>query len=128
MSNGVVRQATFKEKVEVMSASRGWAKIGDGEYVASKFLSSDMPSVVNDPVMPVATESYETTTSSPEPTSIMENAKGMASDAMKATKDATGNAVDATKNAAGKAMDATKKAAGSATEKAKEAAGSGTEK
>ena len=111
MSNSVVRQATFQEKVGVHSVSRGWAKIGSGEYVAKKFLSSGMPSTPNDPIM-APSESYsmpiESTSGTSIGSSILEKAKGAASNAMDSVKGAGSNVMDSVKGVGSKAMDSVK--------------------
>ncbi len=64
VSNAVTRTLSFKSKVNVMSNTRGWAKIGDNEYVYSKFLSGAMPTQINDPAVntPVQLEQPSTDT------------------------------------------------------------------
>ena len=60
MSNGVVRTARFKEKVEVIETKGNWAKIAEGEFVAKFFLSDSEPSSPSDPVVSAPAEQAPT--------------------------------------------------------------------
>ncbi len=49
MSFGIVRVATFKEKLSALESTGSWVKVGEGEYVSKTYLSDSEPSAPSDP-------------------------------------------------------------------------------